>query len=240
MKYIPILLFYLIAVLISNLFRFDILEINQLLSLPWSIEIAIRSLLEGSGIILAFLAVWLFFKQSISQYWDKPQLKDVLLLAVPIVLYAFIGVENSRGGNSHMDGLIVAASIMGYCFIEEMAWRSYFHKELSKLNKSLRYLIIGVIWYLWHLSFLSSGTFNMIQEIQYLVIFILASFALGTVVEKKQSIYPAVFLHFLVNTITFSNVLNTVPMNYKIGIAVTSFVTWFLLDKFFISSPKTS
>ncbi|MFT4850005.1 MAG: membrane protease YdiL (CAAX protease family), partial [Sediminicola sp.] len=151
-------LFLLIAITISNIFRFDIFDLKpELEQLPTWIFILTSVLLEGSGVIIGALIVLPLLKRDreieISLFGTSKS-KSLLMAIIPILILGVIGVENEFEMDSHLYGFIAITGTLIYCIMEEYGWRGYLQEELKIVKPWLKYLIIGFIWYLWHLTFL--------------------------------------------------------------------------------------
>ena len=93
-----ILIFLIIAISLSNIFRFDVFGTKEILQkLPTWMYLISVVLLEGSGVFIgALIAIYLLRKDrktSISFYGTSNR-KGLLMSAIPIVLLTIIGVKN--------------------------------------------------------------------------------------------------------------------------------------------------
>jgi uncharacterized protein len=231
-----ILLFLVIAFVISNIFRFNIFNLNQYFesNFKWSYLI-IESVLEGSGIFIAgLLGLFLLRKQSKVEvsFLGTSKWKSLLMALIPTVLLIIIGVPNKYEINSHLFGLIAAIGTLIYCIMEEYGWRGYLQEEFQFLKPLIKFLIIGVIWYAWHLSFLSKTT--LIDNLFFLGMLILGSWGIGKVQELTKSILACACFHFIVNIFmynhffanTFSGTSKLIILGVCISIWVVIFVSW--------------
>ena len=159
---IRLLLFIIIGYGVSNIFRFDIFQLNKGLeeNIKWAYLI-LEGLLEGSGIFIAgLLGLFLLKKQrkvGVS-FFGTSTFKSLLMASIPTVLLIVIGVQNKYGINSHLFGLIATFGSFIYCIMEEYGWRGYLQEEFQFLKPLAKFLLIGFIWYAWHLSFLTEAT----------------------------------------------------------------------------------
>ena len=202
-----ILLFYAIAITISNLFRFDLFELNARLG-EWSGlgYVVIRNVLEGSGVFLGALCGLYLLKQARQlniTFWGTSQRFVLLMVLVPFVLITVIGLRNRFGVNEHLFGAVATMAVLMYCAMEEYGWRGYLQQELSGLQQLTKYLAIGVLWYLWHLPFLENP--SVLANVLFLGTLVLGSWGIGQVAVLTRSIGASACFHFVVN-ITFFNV----------------------------------
>lgn len=201
------LLFYTIAITISNLFRFDLFELNARLG-AWAGlgYVVIRNILEGSGVFLGALFGLYLLKKArplTTTFWGTSW-KFVLLMAlVPFVLITVIGLRNKFGVNEHLFGAVVTVAVLIYCVMEEYGWRGYLQQELSGLQHMLKFVVIGALWYFWHLSFLENT--DVVANLLFFGTLVLGSWGIGQVAVLTRSIGASACFHFVVN-ITFFNV----------------------------------
>ena len=87
--------------------------------------------------------------------------------------------------------------------MEEYAWRGYLQQELGGLHHMLKYVVIGALWYFWHLSFLENT--DILANVLFFGTLVLGSWGIGQVAVLTRSIGASACFHFVVN-ITFFNV----------------------------------
>src|SRR5690606_483106 len=149
--------FLIIAISLSNIFRFDVFGINEpLKDLPTWLYIFLTVLLEGSGVFIgALIAIYLLRKKRETDisFWGTSRTKGLVMAVIPIFVLLIIGVTNDYGLNQHLYALIAVSGSLVYCIMEEFGWRGYLQEEFKNQKPSIRYLLIGFIWYFWHLSF---------------------------------------------------------------------------------------
>ncbi len=198
-------IFFIIATIISNIFRFDVFGIVlELEKLPTSIFILFMALLEGSGVITGALIVIPFLKRQREteiSLFGTSKLKSFIMMIVPIALLIVVGVGNDYGMNNNLYGFIVSLGTFIYCVMEEYGWRAYLQEELRYLKEWKKYSLIGFIWYLWHLFFLN-GT-NFISNIFFLSLMILGAWGIGKLAEFTKSIMVSAWLHMIVQIMMF-------------------------------------
>ncbi|MBL0048071.1 MAG: CPBP family intramembrane metalloprotease [Bacteroidetes bacterium] len=209
-SFVRLFLFLAIAVVISNIFRFNLFHLNEILESQsgWSYLIT-EGVLEGSGIFMAgILGLFLLRKQratSIS-FWGTSKIKSFVMALIPTVLLIGIGVQNKYSINAHLFGLIAAIGSFMYCIMEEYGWRGYLQEEFKFLKPVGRFLLIGFIWYAWHLEFLKETT--LIDNLFFLGTLILGSWGIGKVAELTSSILACACFHLIVNIFMFNHFFN--------------------------------
>ena len=222
-------IFYIIAIVVSNLFRFDVFGLKTgMVELPKMMSIALLVLLEGSGIfIAALLALHLLKKErttSIS-FFGTSKLKNVFMVAIPLVLLLIVGVRNEYTVNSHIYALFAFGITLLYCILEEYGWRGYLHEEFKHITPIKKYIIIGFLWYTWHLSFLKDVSLQ--NNLFFLGAMIVGSWGIGQVVDATKSILAGACFHLIIQIIFFNTLFkNGFEGNTKwivIGISVVAF-----------------
>jgi len=169
-----ILTFFLIAITISNIFRFDLFNFNpEIEQLPTWVSILIKVLLQGSGVIISALI---------------------------------------------------------YCILEEYGWRGYLQEELKSLKAWQKYFIIGFMWYLWHLTFLTKATVG--GNIFFLSMMIFGSWGIGQVAESTKSIMASACFHLIIQIMMFNPLIrNGINGTEKLIVFGASVVIWYVIIK---------
>jgi len=229
-----IIIFLLISILISNIFRFDIFEIKpELEKLPTWIFILTSVLLEGSGVIIGALIILPLLKKQRKteiSLFGTSKTKSLIMMFIPIALLIIIGVKNDFEMNYHIYGFIAAIGTFLYCIMEEYGWRGYLQEELKRLKSWEKYLIIGFLWYLWHLTFLTKASLG--DNLFFLGMMILGSWGIGQVAESTKSIIASACFHMIIQIMMFNALIKDgINGTEKIIILGISVVIWFLIIK---------
>lgn len=229
-----ILLFFLIATVISNIFRFDIFELkSNLKQLPAWLFILSAVLLEGSGVIIAALiAIRLLKKnrQTAFSLFGTSKSKSIVMAIIPIIILTIIGVTNEFSLNAHLYGFIAITGTLLYCIMEEYGWRGYLQEELKTLKDWQKYLIIGFVWYLWHLTFLTGASIE--DNLFFLSMMIFGSWGIGQVAESTKSILASACFHLIIQIMMFNALIkNGIDGNEKAIILIVSIGLWFIIIK---------
>ncbi len=75
-------------------------------------------------------------------------LKNTLILCLPIIAFSIIGMDNHFGVNESLFGFAYALINTIYAFTEEFGWRKYLQNALEGLNRNVKYVFIGVVWWI--------------------------------------------------------------------------------------------
>ena len=233
-SWIRVIIFFTVATLISNIFRFDIFEFKtELEKLPSWIFIFTTVLLEGSGVIIGALIIIPFLKKErkteISLFGTSKS-KSLIMATIPIIILTIIGVKNDFGTDYHIYGFIAVIGTFLYCIMEEYGWRGYLQEELKILAPWKKYLIIGFIWYLWHLTFLTKA--NIGDNLFFLGMMILGSWGIGQVAESTKSIIASSCFHMIIQIMMFNALIKDgINGTEKIVILGVSVGIWFVIIK---------
>ena len=140
-----LLIFFIIATAVSNLFRFDVFNIHPAIQkLPAWLSILVFALLHPSGVLLGTFIVMPFLRKErrveMSLFGTSKQ-KSLLMCAIPIVLLTAIGVNNDYKLENHIYAFVAIIGTIVYCIEEEYGWRGYLQEELKGLKPWAKYLI---------------------------------------------------------------------------------------------------
>lgn len=181
-------------------------------------------LVAGLGPFIAAVII-LLFQKSISNritIFGTTKSKNILIALLPIVAFSIVGMENSYGMNVHYFGFSYAAINVIYAFLEEFGWRRYLQNALEGINKNWKYILIGIIWWIWHMRFESDFDLFIFP-----VICIGGGYLLGKLTDDTKSIIPAVIFHTLIILLTNSG---TITINKMIGAGIT-IIIWVVIEQ---------
>lgn len=204
-KLFRVAVFYAIAVAFAYVFRIAEPEWYDDFHLPaglWTVKYLFAAL---GPILGAFLVTRLFSVERRTTTLGTRRFKSVGMALVPVILFTIFGASSGEGLNEYYFGLVLGILMVVYCFFEEAGWRGYLQDELRGLPQAVRFPLVGLLWYAWHLSFL--GNTNLGHEFQILVILIGASWGIGLAVEHTRSVMVAACLHIIGNIVALSSLL---------------------------------
>lgn len=238
-----VLIFLLIAIPISNIFRFDLFGTKELLvKLPIWVNLPTQVILEGIGVFLgALTAIYLLKKERKLEisFLGTSKSKGLFMSVIPIILLAVFGVKNDYGVNKHTFGLIAVFGTMFYCIMEEYGWRGYLQEEFKNLKPIKRYLLIGFIWYFWHLTFLTQA--SLFENVFFLVMLIFGSWGIGQVAESTKSILASACFHLIIQIMMFNTIIKDgIDGTQKIMILGISVFVWFVILRKWNSNQKAT
>ncbi len=132
--------------------------------------------------------------------------------------------------NEHFYGFLAVFGTMLYCIMEEYGWRGYLQEELKNIKPLSRYVLIGFIWYFWHLPFLSGAT--LLQNLFFLAMMIFGSWGIGQVAESTKSVLASACFHLIVQIMMFNTLIRDgINGSQKFIILGISLVIWIILIK---------
>ena len=241
-RILRIIIFYIIAISLSNIFRFDILGWNSILDKLPAFTLILFSPLGAIGVIIgAIISINLLKKKRKTNMsiWGTSKKLSILMSLIPIILMLIIGVTNSKGINNHYFGLIGAVATLVYCFAEEIGWRGYLEDELWEIKPLIKYTLIGLLWYSWHLSFIND--FSILSNLLSLGILILGSWGIGQVAMKTKSIIACTCFHLLVNIMVFNPIIKDgITGSSKLIILFVSIGIWIFVLRIWDRSDPTA
>jgi membrane protease YdiL (CAAX protease family) len=229
-----VIVFLIIAITISNIFRFDIFEFkSELEKLPTWIFILTSVLLEGSGVIIAALIAISFLKKKRKTeitFFGTSKSKSLIMAIIPIIILTIIGVKNDFELDSHLYGFIAIVTTLLYCIMEEYGWRGYLQEEFKTLKPWKKYLLIGFIWYFWHLTFLTEASIG--DNIFFFAMMVFGSWGIGQVAESTKSILASACFHLIIQIMMFNALIrNGINGTEKLVIILVSVTLWFVIIK---------
>ncbi|SDS40597.1 CAAX protease self-immunity [Formosa sp. Hel1_31_208] len=180
-------------------------------------------LLAGFSTLIAAIVV-LTFHQNLSKritILGDDKIKNALILVLPIIAFSISGLNNNFGMNESFYGFAFALINTIYAFTEEFGWRRYLQNALEGLNKNLKYIFIGVIWWIWHLRFETQFDIFIFP-----LICICGGFLLGKLADDTGSILPVTAMHTLIILTTNSGIFG---INEIMGIGIV-ILGWILIE----------
>jgi len=120
--------------------------------------------------------------------------------------------EYSNNGTSVSRLVIYLGGVFLFTLGEELGWRGFLQDQLNHLPKWKRYLIIGIMWELWHFTtrtLSGSVVARVLRPLLFIMPNTMLSYVFGESVNKSKSIIVAVTLHAWYNLLFEFNNINT-------------------------------
>lgn len=188
---------------------------------------------KDSGLGLNLLSGWIWYLAAILVY----PLAAILSFGLALTLNA-ISVDGftAQGLSAYASavGIMLAGSLMKNIF-EEFAWRGYLtpRLEAAKVHPLLNHLIVGILWWSWHLPYYYYFLDKAILEsflntslpvflIIALIIEIPTAILFGELRLASKSIWPVFILHNLINGLSMPLIINGfIKLNGPLGTIFT-------------------
>jgi hypothetical protein len=91
-------------------------------------------------------------------------------------------------------------------------------------------VLIGFLWYLWHLTFLTKASLG--DNLSFLEMMIFSSWGIGQVADVTKSILASACFHLIIQIMMFNALFrNGISGTEKISIVVISIGIWFYIMK---------
>ncbi|MCK9423085.1 MAG: CPBP family intramembrane metalloprotease [Bacteroidales bacterium] len=213
-----VVIFYIIAFSLSAPFNSGLLNPwYRALTKSWLIS-DMSYLPACLGTLIAGIVVLLIDKshQRTITFLGNYRLRNIAISITPVVAFSIIGLDNSFGQNRYQFALSYGVINLIYSVFEEFGWRGYLQDELRPLKKGISFLIIGILWWVWHFRY--ATTFDLTI---FPLICIGGSFLIGQFTEKTKSYLTAGGLHCLIILLTNSGDITRSKM---IAIALTGLI----------------
>lgn len=229
-KFMRIAIYFVIALSTSVIFRLQPFELPK-----FNFSDYVYGLLGGAGPFLGAIIILSLGKGHIKNEMTYKGFFNWRTLLLLFLLPTFLfGVMGSTTG-SHTEGLLLGLYIAIYAVLEERGWRGYLQSEFINTKPILKYLIISIFWYCWHLTFLGKTSFP--NELIIFGILYLSSIGIGVMADRTKSILFAACFHMVGNILAFSSELSDHLGKDTRSLAVAvSVVVWLIV--FFVIRKK--
>ncbi len=152
-----------------------------------------------------------------------------------------LGLKDNELQYNHIFPLQILIGSFIFTLGEELGWRGFLQVQLEDLPKWKRYLLIGVLWELWHFTTRTlSGSIiaGILRPILFIIPLSALSFLYGESVNKTKSLVVAVTLHSWLNIIFEFPQTNTyIVLSDSIPFWIFMIVKW---DKVTLEKTKIS
>jgi len=173
-----------------------------------------RIIAEGIGPTLGVVVACLIFKLKFSPMTLKGNYK---LLVFPLLVYWIVPILLISSWTIITKGsfpIFYVFMIFVYGLLEEIGWRGFLQQQLQGLPKTWNILIVGILWFVWHLNF-DLTTTNLI----FLGILFFGAWGIGVVADTTKSLLAVAAFHSL-NNIKCENKLIVIALLLVMWIAM--------------------
>jgi membrane protease YdiL (CAAX protease family) len=147
--------------------------------------------------------------------------KNIIIAFVPMLVFTISGLQNDNNINPHFFGLLISLTFLVYAFTEEIFWRGYLINAFRPLGRFKNYLLLGLLWWLWHIPFnFDNGFFS------FFFLIVGGSLLIGKFAEATKSFLTTAGIHSIMNIGSNTNWTKT----FVIDLAII-FLAMFIIDK---------
>lgn len=176
------------------------------------LQFFLKSWVEGVGPCLGALAVvFLFGRKFYCSVAGSSAIKSVISVIVPMVVCYFL--------NDNLCYVLIG--FIFYSFLEEVGWRGYLQGELMDKNPFIQALIIGTMWFVWHINI----GFN-VSSLIFWAILVFGAWGIGRIASDTHSLMLCACFHTLFN-FSKHGFFEFTPV--VIGAYVFVIVSWFVI-----------
>lgn len=169
--------------------------------------------------LLAFISWQLFGKENKTSSLLGTWSHGALIMAfIPAIVFGIFGYQNESGLNPHIAGFLFGLFFLIYALGEEIGWRGYMHDALSPKPILVRGLLIGIVWYIWHLWFLQESGMDPILILKGLAIIVPTAILFSWLVSENRSWLAMAAFHCVGNIGFMGKGLN-IPSDERLMIA---------------------
>ena len=224
--------FYAIAaIFIAGVFRYPFFDFYNNDGFHFLAAFACVTLLIGWAPALSAVLSWKIFGQQgrVSTLFGRWKNGAIIMALAPPVVFGLYGYSNDFGMNAHVAGAILGGLIFLYALGEEIGWRGYMHDALDPKPVWMRAIIIGLVWWTWHLFFLTSLEPNYI--FLTLAVIMPTAFIFSWIISESKSWVSAGAFH-CVGNIAFMATALDMPQRDRLIIAGTIFAILIVVHHF--------
>ncbi|GAA3510680.1 hypothetical protein GCM10022393_25300 [Aquimarina addita] len=226
-KIVSISLFFLIAISL----RYYIIKVRP--DFFVSSNLYIKVLLQGIGpMIGGLVVVYLLKRANKLTFFSIGIWRTLLVVVTPLFLFSLASIIST--GQFSLYLISYVGVIMCYALLEEYGWRGYLQSELSGVKNIYKYLIIAILWFVWHLNFeISMG------NIIFFIILFAGSYGIGFIAERSNSLIMCALFHSFFN-LSQNKLLQDIDLTYKLGVIILSVLVAVLVMRNYRINNKKS
>jgi len=154
-------------------------------------------------------------------FLGQHKIKNIIISLVPMLVFTISGLQNDIQINPNLFGFLISLTFLIYASTEEIFWRGYLINVFRPLGRFKNYLLLGLLWWLWHIPF---G--HNIEPVKLFVMIVGGSFLIGKFVEATKSFLTTAGIHSIMNIGSNTNWTKTFLIDLTI-----IFIAMFLIDK---------
>jgi membrane protease YdiL (CAAX protease family) len=147
--------------------------------------------------------------------------KNIIISLVPMFVFTISGLQNDHNINPNLFGFIISFIFLVYALTEEIFWRGYLINALRPLGRFKNYILLGLLWWLWHIPF---G--NNIDPLSLFFMIFGGSLLISKFIEATKSFLTTAGIHSIMNIGSNTNWTKMFLIDLTI-----IFVAMFIIDK---------
>ena len=150
----------------------------------------------GLATLIAGLLALRFDKTIIKEvtFLGQHKIKNIIISLVPMAVFTISGLQNDFNINPNLFGFLISSTFLIYASTEEIFWRGYLINAFRPLGRFKNYLLLGLLWWLWHIPFN-----NNLDYMSFFVMIVGGSFLIGKFVEATKSFLTTAGIHSIMN-----------------------------------------
>jgi len=198
----------------------------------WGLPGVVQSWLPAFGPLLAGIAARWLFRRTHTARIGLTGTSRVRSLGFALILVATMTVAGLPD-RPHLTGLLYSGAFLVYGFCEETGWRGFLQDALHPLPEPQRYVLIGLLWGVWHFTTFLSGSPRQVGLRLALLslLWIGGSWGIGAAVEATRSLTVAALFH-----VTF-NLFRSLSLGTTLTVLVPCVVAWVWLLRTWPAPP---
>lgn len=161
---------------------------------------------------------------------------NIIIYMVPLLMFVAIYINQLEVNQIIL--ILTLFSTVGFFNLlgEELGWRGFLQPNLNFMSKTQRFLLLGLMWEVWHLPMRLGALYNGAEPIFIAMISagtFLLTFIIGFYIDHTKSVTTAIGLHSLANFLFQLSSLTKIPQQnlipYFILVALfysTIFMAW--------------
>ncbi len=155
-------------------------------------------------------------------FLGQHKIKNLIIALVPMIVFTISGLQNDNHINPNLFGFLISLTFLIYASTEEIFWRGYLINAFIPLGRFKNYLLLGQLWWFWHIPFIDQNMDNM----SLFVMIVGGSFLIGRFVEATKSFLTTAGIHSIMNIGSNTNWTKTFLIDLLI-----IFIAMFIIDK---------
>lgn len=212
-----ILLFYILSCAISWPFMIWMqFFTDSWNSIPLPTPLKTMLFMWGPGISAILMLTFLYKNTKPSRYkiFSGGYVANIIAYYFPMLI--FVAIFNKSLDYKQIIFFVTLYHLAGFFITlgEELGWRGYLQPNLNAAPTIKRFLIIGIMWEMWHIPMRVGALYNG-ANVLYIIFFsigsLLIAYLIGVFVEKTKSVSIAVSLHVSFNSLFQLSGISKIP-----------------------------